>query len=140
WRPSREHLEDSRVARLMKKVGVATPAALHAWSVADVPRFWDVVLKDLGTSWYVPYERTLDLSGGFPWAKWFVGGKTNLVLNALDRHAGGRLAGAEALIAEGEDGSVRRLTYARLRDEVGRAAGCLRALGVRPGDRVGVYM
>ena len=140
WRPGREHLEHSRVARLMRKVGVDSPAALHAWSVADVARFWDVALQDLGTSWFTPYAKTLDLSGGFPWARWFVGGKTNLVLNCLDRHAKGPLASSEALVSETDDGAVRRLTYAELRAEVGRAAGCLREIGVRPGDRVGIYM
>lgn len=140
WRPTASHLHDSRVARLMAKVGVRTPAALHAWSVADVARFWDTVHADLGTSWFTPYRTTLDLSEGFPWAKWFVGGETNVVLNCLDRHASGPRAEAEALVAEGEDGSVSRFTYRELRLEVGRVAGKLRALGVRPGERVGIYM
>src|SRR5262245_47997255 len=150
WRPGPAQLERSRVARLMKKVGAATPAALHAWSVADVPRFWDVALEDLGLEWYRRYDRTLDLSGGFPWARWFVGGKTNVVLNCLDRHVntaspgggagGGAPATREALVAESEDGRIVRLTYAELRREVGRLAGALRDLGVKPGDRVGIYM
>jgi acetyl-CoA synthetase len=140
WRPRREHLEDSRVARFMRARGLDGFAALHAWSVADVARFWDEALADLGTSWYAPYETTLDLSGGFPWARWFVGGKTNLVLNCLDRHADGPRAGEEALVAESEDGSVARWTYRSLRDDVGRTAALLRAIGVRPGDRVGLYL
>jgi acetyl-CoA synthetase len=124
----------------MAKVGAKTPQALHAWSVADVERFWDVVLDDLGIEWYRPYDTTLDLSKGFPWARWFVGGRTNVVLNCLDRHATGPSASREALVAEAEDGTVVRMTYAELRREVGRAAACLRALGVKRGDRVGIYM
>ena len=140
WRPTAAHVRDTRVAKLMAKVGVRTPAELHAWSVADIGRFWDTVHRDLGTSWFTPYATTVDRSAGFPFTKWFVGGKTNVVLNCLDRHANGPLADAEALVAEGEDGSVSRFTYRELRLEVGRLAGRLRSFGIKPGDRVGIYM
>src|SRR5205085_4497820 len=79
WRPRPEDLRDSRRARPMAKVGAKAFQELHAWSVADGARFWDTALADLGTSWYAPYAKTLDLSGGFAWARWFVGGKTNIV-------------------------------------------------------------
>lgn len=140
WRPGPDLLEGSRVARLMRRVGAATPQALHAWSVADLPRFWDTVLDDLGIVWARPYERTLDLSDGLPWARWFVGGRLNVVTSCLARHAEGAAADRPALVADDEEGRTRRLTYRELRDEVGRAAGLLRALGVRPGQRVGIYM
>jgi acetyl-CoA synthetase len=140
WRPSPETLKSSRVARFMAKVGAESPQDLHAWSIADVARFWDEALKDLGVEWFAPYRKVLDLSEGLAGAKWFVGGRINVVHNALDRHASGPSAGRLALVAESEDGSIRRLTYAQLRDEVGRAAGLLRDLGVRIGDRVGIYM
>jgi acetyl-CoA synthetase len=140
WRPPADALETTRVGRLMRKVGARTVADLHAWSVADVSRFWDVVLDDLGVLWDRRYDRTLDLSGGFPAARWFVGGRINVVRNCLDRHADGPLAGREALVAEREDGKVVRLTYRALRDEVARLAGWLRELGIGVGDRVGLYM
>ncbi len=124
----------------MRKVGVSTVAELHAWSVRDVAAFWDVALEDLGVAWYRKYDRTLDLSGGFPWAKWFVGGATNIALNCLDRHASGPLAEREALVSEREDGRVVRFTYRALHEEVGRLAGWLRSLGIGVGDRVGLYM
>ena len=140
WRPTEAHRRDSRVGRLMDRVGAATPQALHAWSVADIGRFWDTALADLGVVWDVPYRTPLDLSEGFPWARWFVGGRLNVVRSCLERHAGGAAAARTALVAEDEDGRTRTLTYRELFDEVGRAAGCLRDLGVRPGDRVGIYM
>jgi acetyl-CoA synthetase len=140
WRPSETTVAEANVTRLMRKVGVDDYAALHAWSVADIGRFWDTALQDLGLSWYVPYTRTVDASDGFPWARWFVGGKTNIVLNCLDRHVEAGHGEREALIGEDDAGTVRSFTYAALRDEVNRAAGLLRDLEVRPGDRVGIYM
>ena len=140
WRPDEDLIARSNVKRLMDRVGVADFDALHAWSVADIGRFWDTALDDLGLSWFTPYSRTFDDSRGFPWTRWFVGGETNIVLNTLDRHVEGDAASRVALVGEADDGTVSRFTYRELRDEVGRAAGLLRELGVSPGDRVGIYM
>jgi acetyl-CoA synthetase len=124
----------------MARAGASTYEELHAWSVADVARFWDVALDHLGVAWYRRYDRTLDLSRGLPWARWFLGGRTNLVLNCVDRHAEGPLADREAVVGEADDGAVRRWTYRELRDEANRAAGWLRDAGVKVGDRVGIYL
>ncbi|MHC5011585.1 MAG: AMP-binding protein [Planctomycetota bacterium] len=140
WRPTEAQVAGTRVKALMDQVGAKTFDELHAWSVKDIERFWDTALTDLGLAWYEPYGQTLDLSRGFPWARWFLGGKTNIVLNCLDRHVAAGHGDAEALVGEADDGTVRRFTYAELKDLVNRAAGCLRDLGVRPGDRVGIYM
>ncbi|MCB9830697.1 MAG: AMP-binding protein [Planctomycetes bacterium] len=140
WRPDPEVASRTRVARLMRRVGATSFEALHAWSVADIGRFWDTALDHLGLSWYRPYERTYDDSAGFPFTRWFVGGRTNIVLNTLDRHRDGDLADEPAVVGEADDGTVRTLTYRQLDDEVGRLAALLRSLGVGPGDRVGIYM
>ena len=141
FRPDPAVAGATRVGRLMARVGAADAAALHAWSIADLPRFWDTALSDLGLAWYRPYTQVLDRSRGLAWTRWFLGGQTNIVLNCLDRHvSAGGWGGATALIAEADDGSVRRLTYAELKTEVNRAAGLLRDLGIRPGERVGIYM
>jgi acetyl-CoA synthetase len=140
WRPTPEALAEANVTRLMKKAGVDTYEALHAWSVEDIGRFWDVALEDLGLDWYEPYTRTFDDSKGFPWTQWFLGGKTNIVLNCLDRHVERGQGGVEALRGEGDDGSRTTRTYAELRMEVNQVAGLLRDLDVGVGDRVGIYM
>ncbi|MBT4093217.1 MAG: AMP-dependent synthetase, partial [Nitrospinaceae bacterium] len=86
WRPSEDFLNNSNVARLMKKNGLSGYRELIDWSVADVSRFWEAALDDLGVDWYRPYDRLLDMSEGFAWAKWFVGGEVNIVHNCIDRH------------------------------------------------------
>src|SRR5207248_1969640 len=91
--------------------------------------------RDLGLVWRSPYERVLDSSRGIPWTTWWIGGRMNYVATAL-RHDPSRTA----LVFEGEEGTTRRLTYGELAAAVRRFAAGLRALGVRPGDRVGIFL
>ena len=75
-----------------------------------------------------------------PFAKWFSGGKINLSYNCLDRHLTTWRRNKAALIWEGEPGDSRTLTYAQLHREVCQIANVLKSLGVKKGDRVGIYM
>src|SRR5437867_12136594 len=75
-----------------------------------------------------------------PFDKWFVGGKTNICSNCLDRHLGTFRKNKAALIWEGEPGEVRTLTYHQLHREVCRFANVLKNLGIQKGDRVVIYM
>jgi acetyl-CoA synthetase len=107
--------------------------------VAEDPvAFWEARAKEL-IDWYEPYTQALDRSDA-PFYKWFVGGKTNIVYNALDRHAQGVRKDKVALIWEAEDGEVRRFTYHDLYREVNRFANVLKELGVKKGDTVTIYM
>ena len=139
WRPGEDFLENSHVARLMKKVGAADYREFLAWSVEDIRRFWEVVLDDMNFEWQKPYEELLDLSGGFPWPKWFVGGETNIALNCIDRHLDKR-KDQTAIIWEGDGGEVREFTYAELSAEVSRLSNAMRAMGLEPGDSAGVFL
>ncbi len=100
--------------------------------------FWDARAKEL-VDWYEPYTQLLDSSDA-PHFKWFVGGKTNVVHNALDRHANSWRKNKAAMIFEGEDGEVRTLTYLDMSREVSRFANVLKGLGVKKGDTVTIYM
>jgi acetyl-CoA synthetase len=110
--------------------------ALYKQSIEDPETFWAGVAKEL--HWFKPWDKVLDWN--LPWAKWFVGGKTNLCYNCVDRHATGVRANKTAIIWEGEPGEVRRLTYAELHIEVQKFANALKALGIKKGDRIAVYM
>ncbi|HWC32577.1 MAG TPA: AMP-binding protein, partial [Actinomycetota bacterium] len=101
--------------------------------------FWDAVVQDLDIELTTPYERVLDISDGVPWARWFVGGKTNLAHNCVDKWAQ-RTPDAAAVLWEGEDGVTRRVTYRELREMADRLAGGLRSLGVGERDAVGIFM
>ena len=110
--------------------------ALYKQSIDDPETFWAEAAKEL--HWFKPWDKVLEWN--LPWAKWFVGGKTNLCYNCVDRHATGVRANKTAIIWEGEPGEVRRLTYAELHVEVQKFANALKALGIKKGDRIAVYM
>ena len=113
---------------------------LLARANADPAWFWDAVSDDLGLVWQRPYTQVMDTSRGVPWTTWYTGGQFNYVANALDKHASGPNATKAALIWEGEDGEVRRYTYAELLALTNQTANALASLGVGKGDRVGIYM
>jgi acetyl-CoA synthetase len=137
WQPT--DVARTNLGRFMTKVGVGDFRALRARSIDDPEWFWDAVVRFLGLVWLEPYDKVLDMSRGFPFAKWFVGGKTNLAYNCVDRHAesdGERLA----IVWEGENGETRTLSYATLRLEVDALARMLIERGIGPGDAVGIFM
>lgn len=140
WRPSPDLVKNANITRFMRKHRIRTLRELHRRSTSDIAWFWDAVSKDLGIEWFEPYRKVLDDSEGAPWAKWFVGGRINLAHNCVDRHARGTRRDKTALIWEGEEGAVRRWTYAELGAEVSRVANGLIELGVKQGDRVGIQM
>ena len=137
WTPSAAYLERSRLRRFAAAQGLADQPALLRWATDDLERFWRAVDADLGLVWSRPYERAMDTARGIPWTTWWTGGRLNYVETALRRD---RDPAAIALIAEREDGSVERLTFAALRTEVTRFAAGLRASGVAAGDRVAVFL
>ncbi len=111
-------------------------AGAHARSLADPDGFWGDWAQRM--AWFTPWEKVLEWN--YPDHRWFVGGRTNITLNALDRHADGANRNKLALIWIGEDGSERKLTYYELRQTVSRLASGLRSLGVTCGDRVVLYL
>jgi propionyl-CoA synthetase len=109
----------------------------HRRSIERKEEFWAEQARLV--DWHRPFDRVLDYSRP-PFARWFVGGLTNLCHNALDRHLATR-AGQKALIyISTETGEERTYTYRELHAEVNRCAGMIRALGVGKGDRVLIYM
>ena len=112
-------------------------AEFHRRSIEERDVFW--AEQALLIDWHSPPEQICDDSQP-PFARWFVGGTTNLCHNAVDRHLPQR-ADQPALVAiSTETGSERTYTFAELHVEVQRMAAVLKALGVARGDRVLIYM
>ena len=140
WRPTREYAEGTRLARFMRSLGIGTLAELHRRSVADPDWYWDAVVRDLGLRFTRPYTRVRDVSRGLQWPRWFEGGLMNFADNCIDRHLDAGRGEQPAIIWEGDDGRGRSLTYRELSREVNQLANALKRLGVREGDRVGVFL
>ena len=140
WEPTSSYIEGANVTRLMRKLGISDFRELVRRSQEDIEWFWQAAIDDLGIVFTTPYESLLDQSRGAPWPRWFSGGRINLTYNCVDRHAASDRAAKPAIVWEGEDGEVRKLSYAELSAQVDRTANGLEALGVGVGDAVGVYM
>ncbi len=103
----------------------------------DPEGFW-AELAETELDWFQKWDKVLDWQP--PFAKWFVNGKINISYNCLDRHLTTWRRNKAALIWEGEPGDSRTLTYAQLHREVCQMANVFKQLGVKKGDRVGIYM
>jgi acetyl-CoA synthetase len=136
WRPSAEDVERARVTRFMRAHGISDYRELIRRAASDTDWFWRAALEDLGVKWDRAYDVLQDSSRGFPWTRWFVGGRLNIVSNGVDRNRGDK----PALVWEGDDGARRVWSRDDLRREVNRVANMLRAMGIRKGDAVGIYM
>ncbi|MEZ6241438.1 MAG: acetate--CoA ligase [Phycisphaerales bacterium] len=114
---------------------------MHARSIEDPEGFWGEAASEL--HWFQPWLKVLDWKA--PDAKWFVGGKTNLCFNAVDRHVDEGRGDHLAILWEGEPMAggvpeIRRLTYADLKRETAKLANVYKKLGIKKGDVVTIYM
>ncbi|NTX04155.1 acetate--CoA ligase [Myxococcus sp. CA051A] len=116
-------------------------------SMEDYQRLWDEAARNPDKYWgdrareelywKEPFQTVLEWKP--PHARWFVEGRTNLAYNCLDRHLATR-RDKPAILFEGEPGDRRSITYGELSTQVNRLANGLKSLGIKKGDRVGIYL
>lgn len=145
WRPEPEAARASTLAAFMRYVGIeqADPAGyrqLLEFAETRPDDYWNALIRHMDLRFYQPYESVVDTRDGIEWAKWCSGGTTNAVLNCLDRYRGTARDRQEAVVWEGEDGTVRRWTYAELDAQTSRLAAGLRQLGCQRGDVIALYL
>ena len=136
----RERAEDDLTSHRLKSSPTPTSRATRRWPSGpsgDLAGFWAAQAEEF--EWFQKWDKVLDDSNA-PFYKWFVGGKTNIVYNCLDRHVQTWRRNKLALIWEGENGEVRTFSYHALNREVCKFANVLRSMGVKKGDRVTIYM
>jgi len=134
--PSEEFVEQTNVKKWMDEHGIESCDELRK-KAKDLEWFWGEVAKDV-LEWYKPPGKVLEWKE--PYAKWFLDAKCNIVHDALDKHVESYRKNKVAYIFEGEPGGVRKLTYRDLYVEVNKLANGLKSIGVKKGDRVGIYL
>ena len=112
-------------------------AEFHNRSITDRDGFWAEQSKLI--DWHHEPQQICDYSNP-PFAKWFVGGTTNLCHNAVDRHLKDRPDQAALIYVSTETGQERIYSFRELHAEVQRMAAVIKGLGIQKGDRVLIYM
>ncbi|MER7764602.1 acetoacetate--CoA ligase [Streptomyces sp. NPDC097619] len=146
WSPGPERIAAAAVTRFQDWAAEhhGAPAeggypALHRWSVDELDTFWQAVAEWFEVRFTTPYEEVLG-SRAMPGAHWFPGATLNYAEHALRAAEDPARAGEPALLCVDETQEPVPVTWAELRRQVGSLAAELRALGVRPGDRVSGYL
>ena len=130
YKPPKEFSKKSHIRSLREY------KRLYAESVNSPAKFWGRYAREL--HWFRKWRKVLEWKP--PFAKWFVGGTTNISYNCLDRHLTTWRKNKAALIWEGEPGDSRVLTYQDLHREVCKFANAMNGLGIKKGDRILIYM
>jgi acetyl-CoA synthetase len=130
FKPSAEFSKHARVKSM------AQYKRMYAESINEPDVFWAKEANDL--KWQKKWDTVLDWKA--PNAKWFEGAKLNVCENCVDRHVEEGRGNKAAIIWEGEPGDKRVITYRQLLRDVSRFANALIAEGIKPKDRVLIYM
>jgi propionyl-CoA synthetase len=121
-----------------KKLADKAYEEIYQRSLKDPEGFWGKIAEQF--HWYKKWDKVLDDSRP-PFYQWFIGGKTNLCYNVIDRHMKNGLRDTPALIWEGAaQNATKIVTYGELYKEVNKFAAVLQSLGVQKGDRVLLFM
>ncbi|MEM5342451.1 propionate--CoA ligase [Paraburkholderia azotifigens] len=127
----------TRVSAKNQDGPMTTYREFHRRSIESPEDFWREQANRI--HWETRFDTVLDRSNP-PFARWFVGGRTNLCHNAVDRHLAERAQQNALVYVSTETGIERRYTYAELHAEVNRMAAVMRSLGVKRSDRVLIYL
>ncbi|MCT9093995.1 acetoacetate--CoA ligase [Streptomyces sp. ASQP_92] len=146
WQPDSERIAAARItcfqAWAAERYGAPAEGgypALHRWSVEELDTFWQAVADWFDIRFSSPYEAVL-ADRTMPGAQWFPGATLNYAEHALRTAEDPRRADAPALLHVDETHEPVATSWSELRRQVGSLAAELRALGVRPGDRVSGYL
>ena len=137
--PSEKQISESNIFQFMKKHGILSLEELSQKAKIDLEWFWESVDEDLGIVWDAPYTKTLDISKGIAWSKWFVNGKTNIYKSSVEKFTK-KNPQKIAYYFVSEDGCTSKISYSELDSKVSKLANSLKSLGVKKGDVIAIYL
>ncbi|MGB2913933.1 MAG: AMP-binding protein [Pyrinomonadaceae bacterium] len=153
WTPTPDVIERAQLTKFMRQVGVSTWDELYAYSINDVEKFTEEVIKFLDIKFDPPYEKLLDTTDGIEFPKWLAAGSEpgavatgfrsaglNITTMCLDRWQTDEMKEQPAVIWEDEEGQTKSLTYQGLLDNVHVCSCILRTAGIGKGDAVGIHL
>ncbi len=140
WQPSKELIENSKLTKFIQHCKLKNYDELEKKSFSDPGWLWDNVIKFSDLKFYKPYSKILDESKGTPWTKWCIGGKTNIVLNCIDRHKDKEFFKNTFIFAEREDGKESSITYKEFDKQISKVGNTLKINGFKKGDVIALYM
>lgn len=123
----------------MQKHNISSLEELSKKAKDDLEWFWESVDEDIGIIWDVPYTKTLDVSKGIAWSKWFVNGKTNIYKSSVEKFAK-QNPQKIAYHFVSEDGKTSKISYSELDSKVSKLANGLKSLGIKKGDVIAIYL
>ncbi len=134
FNPSKELIENSNVKKWMNKKGIKTYEELLEKG-KDIEWFWNEAAKEI-VEWKKPFKKVLEWKNHY--ANWFVGAEYNIVFDALDKH---KNSNKTAFIWEGEpEKETQKISFKELNKQVCRLANALKKLGIKKGDKIGIYL
>ncbi|MDH3314057.1 MAG: AMP-binding protein [Nitrosopumilus sp.] len=137
--PNEKQIRESNIFCFMQKHRISSLDELSQKAKNDLEWFWKSVDKDIGIVWDKPYTKTLDISKGIAWSKWFVNGKTNIYKSSVEKFAK-QCPQKIAYYFVSEDGKTSKISYSELDSKVSKLANVLKSLGVKKGDVVAIYL
>ncbi len=137
YNPPMEIIEKSNLESLRKYMGLKSIKDLYDFADQHISEFYDRLPQHLGIEFFEKYKKISESLNGKEHTKWYIGGKINIAYNCVERYKESK---AVAIRWEDESGTSGSMTYAEMDRKVGKLSGGLVKLGIKPGDRVGIYM
>jgi len=135
WAPSREFIDTTNIAWLMRRAGVDSYEALHSWSARNREAFWALAIERLDIRFQRPFSRVMDLSLGVETPRWLPDARLNIVESCF-----AAASGSPAIIFQGEGGGLGVMSVGELEALTGRVASNLVRCGFKPGDALAIIL
>jgi acetyl-CoA synthetase len=137
--PTEEQIQSSNIQSFMNKHGISSLTELSNKAKSNLDWYWGAVDEDIGIVWDKKYDKISDFSKGYPWAKWFVNGKTNIIKSSVEKFSK-KTPEKIAYYFISEDSTKSKISYKDLETNINKLANGMKSLGVNKGDVVAIYM